>query len=112
VNLLSMLIQNGAALLYPAWVRLGSGRMAGVEALGQNLLMVIAFVLLLSITLVVPGAVGGGTYLLLRGALADWALLPAGLLTLGAIGFEAAWMVDWLGRIFERTDPAAVGIML
>ena len=37
INLLGMLIQNGAALLYPAWVRLGSGRPGGVEALGQNI---------------------------------------------------------------------------
>ena len=34
VNLLGMLIQNGAALLYQAWVHLGSGRPGGVEALG------------------------------------------------------------------------------
>ena len=33
INLLGMIIQNGVALLYPAWVRLGSGRPAGVEAL-------------------------------------------------------------------------------
>jgi putative ABC exporter len=112
INLLSMLIQNGAALLYPAWVRLGSGRTAGVEALGQNLLVIVAFVLLLSAALLLPAAVAGGSYLLLRGALADWALLPAGALALGAMGFEAAWMVDWLGGVFERTDPAAAGIML
>jgi len=36
INLLGMIIQNGAALLYPAWVRLGSGRPAGVEALGRT----------------------------------------------------------------------------
>ena len=112
VNLLGMLIQNGAALLYPAWVRLGSGRTAGVEALGQNLLMMIAFVALLSLTLVVPAALGGGSYLLLRGLVGDWALVPAMLLILGTIAFEAALMVDWLGGIFERTDPAAAGISI
>jgi len=112
INLLGMLIQNGAALLYPAWVRLGSGRTAGVEALGQNVLMVVAFVLLLSATLVLPAAVGAGGYLLLRGPLGDWALVPGGVLALGAMGFEAAWMVDWLGGVFERTDPASAGILL
>jgi hypothetical protein len=110
INLLGMLIQNGAALLYPAWVHLGSGRAAGVEALGQNLLMVIAFVALLSVTLLLPVTIGGGLYLLLRSGIGDWALIPAALAALGIMAFEAALMLDWLGGIFERTDPSAAGI--
>jgi hypothetical protein len=110
INLLGMLIQNGAALLFPAWVRLGSGRMAGVEALGQNLLMMIAFVAVLTVTLIVPVAIGGGGFLLLRSVLDNWAALPATAVGLLVVGFEAALMVDWLGRVFERTDPATAGI--
>jgi putative ABC exporter len=110
INLLGMLIQNGAALLYPAWVRLGSGRPGGVEALGQNLLMMIAFVAVLSVTLILPVAMAGGMFLMLRGMLQGWAALPAALLALGTVAFEAALIVDWLGRIFERTDPATAGI--
>jgi ABC-2 type transport system permease protein len=112
INLLSMLIQNGVALLYPAWVRLGSGRPAGVEALGQNLLMVVAFIALLSLTLVLPVAIGGGVFLLLSPMLHHWALLPALASGVGVIVFEAACMVDWLGGVFERTDPATAGISL
>jgi ABC-2 type transport system permease protein len=110
INLLGMLIQNGAALLYPAWVRLGSGRAAGVEVLGQNLLMMIAFVALLSGTLILPAIVSGGAFLLLRNVLENWAVVPAAVLGLSVIGFESALMLDWLGRIFERTDPASAGI--
>jgi hypothetical protein len=110
INLLGMLIQNGAALLFPAWVRLGSGRMAGVEALGQNLLMMIAFVAILSVTLILPVAIAGGGFLLLRPVLDNWAAIPAAALGLLLVGFEAALMVDWLGRVFERTDPATAGI--
>jgi hypothetical protein len=110
INLLGMLIQNGAALLYPAWVRLGSGRPGGVEALGQNLLMMVAFVALLSLTLALPLAIAAGTFVLLRPVLENWAVVPATLLAVGAMAFEAALMVDWLGGIFERTDPAAAGI--
>jgi ABC-2 type transport system permease protein len=110
VNLLGMLIQNAAALLYPAWVRLGSGRPGGVEALGQNLLMTIAFVALLAVTLALPAAISGGGFLLLRPALGNWAALPATALALGTIGFEAALLVDWLGRVFERTDPTVAGL--
>jgi ABC-2 type transport system permease protein len=112
INLLGMLIQNGAALLYPAWVHLGTGRAGGVEALGQNLLMMIAFLALLSLTLLLPVAIGGGAFLLLRDALQAWAVVPASFLVLGIMGFEAALMVEWLGRLFERTDPATAGISL
>lgn len=110
INLLSMLIQNGVALLYPAWVRLGSGRAAGVEALGQNLLMVIAFLALLSLTLALPVTIGGGLYLVLFPSLQNWALVPGIAAGLGVVTFEAACLVDWLGGVFERTDPAAAGI--
>jgi hypothetical protein len=110
VNLLGMLIQNGAALLYPAWVRLGSGRPAGVEALGQNLLMMLVFGALLALLLLLPVAIGGGAFLLLRPAINEWAALPATALVLGTVAFEAALLLDWLGKIFERTDPAEVGV--
>jgi hypothetical protein len=110
INLLGMLLQNGAALLYPAWVRLGSGRAAGVEALGQNLLMMVVYAAMLTLTLLLPVAIGGGAFLLLRPTINDWAALPATVLTLGTMAFEAALLVDWLGRLFERTDPAAAGI--
>jgi hypothetical protein len=110
INFLGMLIQNGAALLYPAWVRLGSGRTAGVEALGQNLLMVIAFLALLLLTLILPVGIGGGLFLLLRSGVGDWAVVPAAVVALGIMAFEAALLVDWLGRIFERTDPSSAGI--
>jgi hypothetical protein len=68
-------------------------------------------VALLSATLLLPAVIGTGSYLLLRGAIADWALAPAAVLSLGTIGFEAAWLVEWLGGVFERTDPAAAGIL-
>jgi ABC-2 type transport system permease protein len=110
INLLGMLIQNGAALLYPAWVRLGAGRAGGVEALGQNLLMIVAFIGLLGITLALPVGLGGGAFLLLRPAVNNWAVLPATVLVLSTVAFQAVLIVNWLGRIFERTDPAGAGI--
>jgi len=110
INLLGMIIQNGAALLYPAWVHLGSGRPAGVEALGQNMLMMVVFVALLAVTLLLPVAIGGGAFLLLHRAINGWAALPATVLVLGTMAFEAALLVEWLGRLFERTDPATAGI--
>jgi len=110
INLLGMLIQNGTALLYPAWVRLGSGRPAGVEALGQNMLMMVAYVALLSLLLALPALAGAGGFLLFHGAIAVWAAIPAAALFLGIIALEAVLIVGWLGGIFERTDSAAAGV--
>jgi hypothetical protein len=110
INFLGLLIQNAGALLYPAWVHLGAGRIAGIEALGQNLLMMVTSVTLLALTLVIPAAVAGGAYLLLNPSIGMWGAVPATALALGAMGFEAALMIESLGRIFERTDSAAAGI--
>ena len=110
INLLGLLIQNGAALLYPGWVRLGSGRAGGVEALGQNFLMMVAFIALLAGVLVLPVAIAGGAFLLLRPTIDGWAAFPAATLGLLVMGYEAVLMVGWLGRVFERIDPAAAGM--
>ncbi|HEX7337764.1 MAG TPA: putative ABC exporter domain-containing protein [Gemmatimonadales bacterium] len=110
INLLGMLIQNGAALLYPGWVRLGSGRAGGVEALGQNFLMMVAFIALLVGVLALPVAISGGAFLLLRRGIDGWAALPAATLAFLVMAYEAALLVGWLGRVFERTDPASAGI--
>jgi hypothetical protein len=70
----------------------------------------IAFVALLSLTLALPLALGTGAYLLLRSSLEAYAAVPGTVLALGAIAVESMWLLDWLGRIFERTDPASAGI--
>jgi hypothetical protein len=60
----------------------------------------------------VPVAIGGGAFLLLRPALGLWAAVPATGLLLAALAVEAAWIVDWLGKTFERTDPVGAGILV
>ena len=110
VNFLGMLIHNGAALLFPTWAHLGSGRPSGVEALGQNMLVLTGFVLLLGVALLPPAALGAGLGLVLEPSLGDWAALPAGAAVLAATGGEAVMLVRWLGGVFERLDPAAAAL--
>ena len=107
VNLLGLLVQNAAAVLYPSWVHLGAGRPGGVEALGQNMLALMAHVLVLAVALAAPAAAGGAVLLSLEPALGWWALVPAALAALPIIVLEASAAVGWLGRVFERTDPAS-----
>jgi hypothetical protein len=47
-------IQNGMAVLFPAWVRLGPVVTTGVEALGQNVLAMIANLISLCLGMVLP----------------------------------------------------------
>jgi hypothetical protein len=110
INFLGMLIQNGAALLFPAWVHLGSGRPGGVEALGQNMLMITAYGALLAAGLAGPALLTAGLFALLEGAMGWWAAAPAAAVLLAAVGAEAEVILRWLGRVFERTDAAGAGI--
>ena len=106
LNLVSLCIQNGAALFFPTWVR-SSIRPGGIEQVGQQLLTSgIAFLLLLLAALG-PALVAGGAGYLLRPALNAWALVPAGLLAAAGLTLEGFLLLDWLGSRFERTDPTA-----
>ena len=108
VNLLGMLIHNGAAILLPGWTHLGSGRPSGVEALGQNMLVLIGFAALLGLVLVPPAAVAAGLYLLLQPRVGLWVLLPAAAAVVLIAGVEGWIMVRRLGAAFERLDPAVM----
>jgi ABC-2 type transport system permease protein len=111
INFMGLLIHNAAAILFPAWVHLGAGRSSGVEVLGQNMLMVVAFLTVLAAALSVPVALGGGLFLLLGRSAGLWAIIPGSAVLLAALAGEAMLLVHWLGGVFERTDPASAGIV-
>jgi len=110
INYLGMLIQNGAAVLFPAWVHLGAGRPSGVEALGQNMLVIIAYSAVLGAALLLPAALALGLYAGIRSGGDWWALPPAALVLLAGMAIEAAVMLRWLGRVFDATDPSGAEI--
>lgn len=110
INYLGLLLLNGGALLYPAWVRIGPGRAAGVEGLGQNVLSMVAYGVALTAALT-PAVIGGGfVWWALSRALAAWAWLPAVVAGLIAIALECRLLVPLLGRILERIDIPSAGI--
>jgi hypothetical protein len=110
INFLGMLIHNGTALLFPAWVHLGSNRPGGVEALGQNMLMIVGYAAVLAAALLMPAALAAGVMSLLHVSLGWWAAAPAALVLLLGIAVEAAVLVGWLGTIFERMEPVGVSL--
>lgn len=108
VNFLAMLIQNGAALLLPAWVRVGTERPIGVEALGHSMLMMVGFTAILAVLLLGPATAGGAVFLALQPFAGWWAAAPAALGALLAAGLESRLLLLRLGRVFEATDPSSV----
>jgi len=110
INYLGLLIQNGAALLFPAWIQLGSGRPGGVEALGQNMLIIVAYSALLGVGLALPGMLALLAFALLRDSVGWWAIVPGVAVLLAGIAVEVAALLRWLGGVFESTDPAGAEI--
>ena len=108
INFLAMLIQNGAALLLPAWVRVGPDRPLGVEALGHNMLVMSGFLAILTVLLVAPAALAGAIFLGLEPVSGWWAAAPAAAGALVITALEARLLLSRLGRVFETTDPSSV----
>lgn len=105
LNYLAMLIQNGAAVLFPAWVRPGSAVPGGgIASLGQTMMAALASLLVLGV-LAAPGA-GLGLMIgaTLAPALGPWALLPAAAGASAGFALVAAALVRWLGRVFDRSE--------
>jgi hypothetical protein len=101
-NALMFTIQNGTALLFPAWVRLGT-QTRGFETMGQNLLTTGATTLVAAVALVFP--VGAGALVLwLTGDWGGWSVLTATVLASLIIAAELWPVVRWLGNVFDELD--------
>ena len=101
-NALMFTIQNGTALLFPAWVRLGT-ESRGFETMGQNLLTTGATTLVAAIALVFP--IGAGALVLwLANDWGGWAVLAATALASAIIVAELWPVMRWLGSVFEHID--------
>lgn len=102
LNALMFTVQNGTALLFPAWIRLGT-EARGFETMGQNLLTMGATTLVAAVALVFP--VGLGLLVVFLGR--DWNgwALPLATMAGGIILLLELWpVINWLGDVFERTD--------
>jgi ABC-2 type transport system permease protein len=97
-------IQNGTAVLFPAWIRLGPTVSTGVETLGQNVLATAANLISLALALVVPVFVGWAAASLAGGGRA----IPIALSTILAsllLAAETYGAVRLLGRALGRAEP-------
>lgn len=102
VNLLMFSIQNAMALLFPAWVRMGSDT-RGFETMGQNLLTMGASLIIAAVAMVFPAGIGF-LVVLFGGDVLGWTLPLATLAGCAILLLEIWPAVYWLGDVFERTD--------
>jgi hypothetical protein len=106
---IATLIQNAAVLFFPAWISVGPNRAAGMEMLGQRLVTMVGSQLLLAIALV-PALIVGAVAISIAGVagvVGVWLAVPGAAGLAVTLGFEGMLAVTWLGRVFERSDPAA-----
>jgi hypothetical protein len=103
VNATTVTIQNGAALLFPGWVRATPIVGGGIEAMGQGILATGVLLLTFLIALLPASAVCAFVWWLSAGVPNGWviAILAAAAALLG----EAWWAIRGLGRRFERLEP-------
>jgi hypothetical protein len=105
-NALMFTIQNGTALLFPAWVRLGT-EARGFETMGQNLLTTGATTLVAAVALVFPVGLGA-LVLWITNDWGGWSVLVATILAAAVVVAELWPLLLWLGGVFEKIDVSEV----
>jgi ABC-2 type transport system permease protein len=104
------LVQNAAALLFPAWSAIGPERATGFEATGQRIITFLGTSIALVVAVLPAGIVGGIAAIAARalgaGPIAaglTWAVVAAPVLLA-----ECYLVVRLLGPVLERLEPAGV----
>ncbi len=107
MNALMFTIQNGIALLFPAWVRLGT-ETRGFETMGQNLLTSGLTIVIASVALVFPAGIGALIAWIGRMWMGDVALLVGVFVGAIIVGLQLWPVIYWLGRVLDRTEVSDV----
>jgi hypothetical protein len=106
-----LLVQNAAALIFPAWVTLGAQRAVGLEATGQRLIVTLGSLVALVVALI-PAAVVFLVLMFVTSELVGgpWSVAVGALGASAAVGGEVWLAVQLLGVVFDRLDPSSAGI--
>ena len=111
VVIVLFLVQNTAALLFPAWSAIGPERATGFEATGQRIVTFLGTGIALVVAVLPAAILGGGAAIVARvllgaGPIATgltWALVGAPVL-----GLECWVAVRVLGPVLEKLEPSGV----
>jgi hypothetical protein len=104
--LTQLLAQNGLAVMFPSWVSIG--RRGGLDAMGNQMLILVAVVLAV-LAAVIPAAIvagiGAGIIYLLTGI---FPVVVAGVLAGGTLLVEAFIAAEIVGAFLDRSDISAL----
>ena len=110
VILTLLVVHNGVAVSFPAWVRVIPGGTAGhgpIEMMAQNMVTLYGGILAALVASIVPAGAAVAAWFLLGGSPMTQ-LLAAGLFA-GLLLIECTAAVEMLGRVLERIDLQDVG---
>lgn len=106
VSMVNLCLQNGAALLFPAWVLISPGQArGGFEVLGQRMIVYVGQMLGLLVSLVPAAVAGVVVYLLVGWVLGGWLGFGVASGAVAAVlGLESAVAIRCLGWLWDHTD--------
>jgi hypothetical protein len=108
IILSQVVVQNGLAVLFPAWVAVGASRARGIDAMGQRLFMLAGILLTLVVSLI-PGVMAAAALAFLIYQLTGAVPILLSALIVALVMAGECWLaIEGLGRILDRTDPSAV----
>ena len=103
-----LLVQNAAAVFFPAWVPQGDQRPRGLDAMGQRLIL-LAGVMLSVLVFFLPGAIAAAILWFAFYRFVGPAILPIAALACAIIvGVEVLAATEMLGPAYERLDLLSV----
>jgi hypothetical protein len=108
VALTQLTIHNAAALLFPAWVPLGSQRSRGLDAMGQRLITLGGTWLALVVMALPAAAAAGILWFVLRLVIGPGAYVPAAAVAAAVLVTETVVVTELLGPMYERLDALDV----
>jgi hypothetical protein len=108
VILAQLVIQNGIAVLFPAWGTIGSSRARGIDAMGQRLLMMAGVLLTLVVSILPAVVVAGLAAAAFYAATSTIPILIPSVLIAAVMAAECFLATEALGLVLDRTDVSAL----
>jgi ABC-2 type transport system permease protein len=102
-----LLVQNAIAVAFPSWVTVGRQR-AGVEVMGQRMLMTFGSMLALIVAALPAALLAALVFIAIRALTGGVPIVLAGLVAAVALLGEAFVGAELLGLLLERTDVSAL----
>jgi ABC-2 type transport system permease protein len=101
-------VHNAAAVLFPAWVPLGTSRPRGLDAMGQRLILLGA-VLLALLVMLAPGVLAGAIlWFAFYRFIGPAVLIPGAMICLGIVLLEVLAATEALGPAYDQLDALSI----